>query len=132
MTVNEHFVAFTPYASRFAFEVVLAPRVHAHEFGEIAPGLMAPLAATLVDVLKRLKLLLRDVPYNFVLHTAPNTNAPPRGAHHFMTLPYDWHWHFEILPRLSRVAGFEWGTGFHINPTPPEEAARLLREIDVS
>jgi len=132
VTVNEHFVAFTPYASRFAFEVVLAPRRHAHEFGEIPPGLMAPLAATLVDVLKRLKLLLRDVPYNFVLHTAPNTNAMPRRAHHYTTLPYDWHWHFEILPRLTRVAGFEWGTGFHINPTPPEEAARLLREIDVS
>jgi UDPglucose--hexose-1-phosphate uridylyltransferase len=29
------------------------------------------------------------------------------------------------------VAGFEWGTGFYINPTSPEEAARYLREAAV-
>ncbi len=49
-------------------------------------------------------------------HTAPWTGA-------------DFHWHIEIIPKLTKVAGFEWGTGFYINPTPPEEAARFLREI---
>jgi UDPglucose--hexose-1-phosphate uridylyltransferase len=39
-----------------------------------------------------------------------------------------YHWHFEIMPKLTKVAGFEWGTGFYINPTPPEEAAEYMRE----
>ena len=41
-----------------------------------------------------------------------------------------YHWHVEIIPRLTRVAGFEWGTGFYINPVPPESAAEFLREVD--
>jgi UDPglucose--hexose-1-phosphate uridylyltransferase len=39
-----------------------------------------------------------------------------------------YHWHIEIMPKLTKVAGFEWGTGFYICPTPPEEAARFLRD----
>ena len=46
-------------------------------------------------------------------------NAEPAGDYY--------HWHVEIIPRITRVAGFEWGTGFFINPTPPEEAAEYLR-----
>ncbi|MBI3087319.1 MAG: hypothetical protein HYY91_00300, partial [Candidatus Omnitrophica bacterium] len=45
------------------------------------------------------------------------------------TIEEDYHWHIELIPRLTRVAGFEWGSGFYINPTPPEEAARYLREV---
>jgi UDPglucose--hexose-1-phosphate uridylyltransferase len=56
--------------------------------------------------------------YNFIVHSAPVQEAP---------LPH-YHWHFEIIPKLTKVAGFEWGTGFYINPTPPEESARFLRE----
>jgi UDPglucose--hexose-1-phosphate uridylyltransferase len=130
VAVNDHFIAFAPYASRFPFEVFLAPRRHVHEFGATPDAHLASFGAALADVLKRLKLLLRDVSYNFVLHTAPNTNVNPRRAFYWTTLPYDWHWHLEILPRLTRVAGFEWGTGFHINPTAPEDAARLLREVE--
>jgi UDPglucose--hexose-1-phosphate uridylyltransferase len=61
--------------------------------------------------------VLGDPPYNFMLHSAPLRTA---GLDHF-------HWHLEIIPKLTRVAGFEWGTGFFINPTPPEEAVRYLR-----
>jgi UDPglucose--hexose-1-phosphate uridylyltransferase len=43
-------------------------------------------------------------------------------------LPYDYHWHWEFIPRLTRVAGFEWGTGFYINPVAPEAVAEVLRE----
>ena len=60
---------------------------------------------------------LGDPPYNFMLHSAP-LRTP--ALDHF-------HWHLEIIPKLTRVAGFEWGTGFFINPTPPEEAAEYLR-----
>jgi UDPglucose--hexose-1-phosphate uridylyltransferase len=43
-----------------------------------------------------------------------------------------YHWHIEIMPKLIYVAGFEWGTGFYINPVTPEEAARLLRENKIA
>jgi UDPglucose--hexose-1-phosphate uridylyltransferase len=54
-----------------------------------------------------------------MLHTAPL---------HDSRLPH-FHWHLEIIPKLTKVAGFEWGSGFFINPTPPEDAARTLRDL---
>ena len=42
-----------------------------------------------------------------------------------------YHWHIEIMPKLTKVAGFEWGTGFYINPMLPEEAAKNLREVEI-
>ena len=36
-----------------------------------------------------------------------------------------------MIPRLTKVAGFEWGSGFYINPVPPEHAAAFLREVEV-
>ena len=131
VSLDEQFVAWAPYASRFPFELLIAPRRHAHDFGLLPDDLLMPLARILSDVLGRLKAFLRDVPYNLVLHSAPNTHVQPRRAHYFTSLEHDWHWHLEVLPRITRVAGFEWGTDFHINPTPPEEAARLLREAAI-
>jgi UDPglucose--hexose-1-phosphate uridylyltransferase len=129
--VTEHFVALCPYASRFPFEILLAPRGHLHDFGQMSDDLLPAFASALSEALRRLKLLLRNVGYNFVLHTAPNVHALPKRTGHFFSLQWDWHWHIEILPRLTRVAGFEWGTGFHINPTAPEEAARALRDVEL-
>ena len=69
--------------------------------------------------MQRLEKCIPGVPYNFVLHTAPLRSEP---MEHF-------HWHFEIMPKLTSVAGFEWGSGFYINPVPPEEAANYLKEV---
>jgi len=85
----------------------------------------------LKDVLQRLKVCLRDPAYNFLVHTIPNTRATPKRAAYWDTIEADYHWHIEIIPRLTRIAGFEWGTGFYINPTAPEEAARYLREVEL-
>ncbi len=122
-------LAFSPFASRFPFEVFIAPIQHSHDFAELSADGLAALSKCLKDVLTRLKLALDDPPYNFMLHTAPNTQTKARRPGHWLTLPYDYHWHFEITPRLVKIAGFEWGTGFYINPTPPEEAAHYLREV---
>ena len=59
--------------------------------------------------------------YNFMLHSSPVGEEVNEY----------YHWHFEIIPKLTRVAGFEWGTGFYICPTPPEESARYMREAEV-
>ncbi len=132
VNLTDDFVVFAPYASRFPFELLLAPRRHQHEFGLAPDSLLPSFAAAMSDALKRLRTVLKRAPYNFVLHTAPNTNVLPRRNYYFNTLEYDWHWHVEIFPRVTRVAGFEWGSGLHINPTPPEDAARWLREADIS
>jgi UDPglucose--hexose-1-phosphate uridylyltransferase len=80
------------------------------------------------QVIGRLKRVLDDPAYNALLHTAPFRGARGSKAAHWKTIEEDYHWHIELIPRLTRVAGFEWGSGFYINPTPPEEAARFLRE----
>ncbi|MEE8220104.1 MAG: galactose-1-phosphate uridylyltransferase, partial [bacterium] len=78
------------------------------------------LASLLRDTMRRLDTVLSDPPYNLIIHTSPVTA---------FNLEY-YHWHIEIIPKLTKVAGFEWGTGFYINPTPPEEAAEYLREAN--
>jgi UDPglucose--hexose-1-phosphate uridylyltransferase len=70
------------------------------------------------DLLARIDKALGNPDYNFVLHNAP-LRSPDLGHY---------HWHLEIIPRTGQVAGFEWGSGFFINPTPPEEAASFLRD----
>ncbi len=124
-------VAIAPFASRFPFEVFIAPEKHSHDFSLMTPDNITAVSKCLKDVLRRLKISLDDPPYNFMLHTAPNVQSRARRANYWTTLEHDFHWHFEIIPRLVRTAGFEWGTGFYINPTPPEDAAKYLREVEL-
>ena len=128
---TDHFVALTPFASRFPFEIFLAPLRHHHSFAEISDEMIHHLAAVLKEVLLRTKKCLNDPPYNFLIHTIPNVKARPRRSSYWDTIDVDFHWHIELMPRLTRVAGFEWGTGFYINPTAPEEAAKHLREVEL-
>ena len=87
------------------------------------------LATVLKEILLRVKKCLKDPPYNFLIHTIPNVKAARKHSMDWATIELDFHWHIEFMPRLTQVAGFEWGTGFYINPTAPEEAAKHLREI---
>jgi len=119
---NAEFIAFAPFASRFPFELCLLPKVHDASFEMAHRDEYRHLAAMLQGVLQRTFTVLPDLPYNIMLHNAPFSDDCDRY----------YHWHFEITPQLTRVAGFEWGTGFYINPTPPEEAARLLREVSAT
>jgi UDPglucose--hexose-1-phosphate uridylyltransferase len=118
---NERFLAVAPYASRFPFETWILPRAHMASFGGIGPEDVAPMAEALKTVLLKLSLCVKNPPYNFIVHTAPYEY--PRSP--------AFHWHLEVMPQLTRTAGFEWGSGFHINPIAPEEAARYLRETAV-
>ncbi|MGH2400106.1 MAG: galactose-1-phosphate uridylyltransferase, partial [bacterium] len=116
---NEHFIVLEPYASRFPFETWILPKVHQSDFGSLTPDLEMPLARSLRETLYRLNTCLNNPPYNFIVHTSPYRD----GSSH------SYHWHIEIIPRLTQVAGFEWGSGFYINTVPPEDAARYLREV---
>jgi len=116
---NESFLALAPFAPRFPFETWVLPKFHSSQFPKLADQDIRLFAAILKDTLQRLEGVLNNPPYNFMIHTAPHTNGHD----------LEYHWHVEIIPKLTRVAGFEWGTGFYINPTPPEDAAQYLRGI---
>lgn len=125
---NDSFLAFCPFASRFPFEVWLMPKYHQCDFNVISHEQLQDFASALKHTLSKLDAALDNPQYNYVIHTAPS-KVPRRG--YWETIDHDYHWHIEIMPRLTKVAGFEWGTGFYINPTPPEEAAKFLREVEV-
>jgi len=128
---GEKFIAMAPFASRFPFELFIAPRNHDHSFAEINDEMVYHLAVLMKEVLLRIRKCLNDPPYNFLIHTIPNVKAKPRRSSYWDTIEADFHWHIELIPRLTRVAGFEWGTGLFINPTAPEEAAKYLREVEL-
>lgn len=128
---NEFFVAFAPFASRFPFEVWLMPRRHEYGFQQLPDEERIQMARCLKDILMRLRKTLNDPPYNYVLHTAPNPVPRPGKPDYWGTIAYDYHWHIEVIPRLTKQAGFEWGSGLYINPTAPEEAAKYLREVKI-
>jgi len=117
---HDAFIAFEPFASRFPFETCIIPKTHQSSFLDMSDWEYLTLARCLRDTLARLKLALNNPAFNFILYTRPTSKE---YQEHF-------HWHIEIIPKLTKVAGFEWGSGFYINPTLPEEAATFLRSID--
>jgi len=115
---TDHFVAMCPYAPRFPFETWVIPKAHHSHIESMSTHVIQNLASVLRSTIQRVDKALENPPYNFVVHTAP---VQDNSVEHY-------HWHIEIIPKLTRVAGFEWGSGFYINPTPPEESARFLRD----
>ena len=118
---NEHFITLVPFAPRFPFEMWILPRTHSARFEECETRLLDALASLFKESLLRMRTALNAPPYNFVFH-----NAPANGNHYNY-----YHWHIEIMPKLTKMAGFEQGTGFYINPTVPEDDARILREAQI-
>jgi len=116
---NSEFISVAPFASFSPFESWIIPKRHSSFFEECQVHEIQSLAWIFQETLKRLEKALNFPPYNFTLHTTPFNER---------SLEY-YHWHFEIIPKLTKFAGFEWGSGFFINPTPPEEAAKFLREL---
>jgi UDPglucose--hexose-1-phosphate uridylyltransferase len=118
---SERFISIVPFAQRFPFETWILPKQHESDYARTTRNDVLELAGLLKRTLQRLRGALDDPPFNLVLHMAPlNTDGLPH-----------YHWHIEIMPRVTRTAGFEWGTGFYINPTIPEETAQFLREVQL-
>ncbi len=118
---NEHFVSIAPFASRFPFEIWIMPINHSPAFENIKDDCAASFAGIIKETLTRLSRALNNPAYNMIIHS-----SPVGSDHHNF-----YHWHVELIPKLTKVAGFEWGTGFYINPTTPEDAARYLREMKI-
>jgi UDPglucose--hexose-1-phosphate uridylyltransferase len=103
---DELSVALAPYAARVPIETWIMPRQH------LAAG------ERLGDLMRRLHKVLVLPPYTLLLHTAPVG----------VDVSASYHWHLEIVPRLTPVSGLAWDGGIHINTVPPEDAAEALRE----
>jgi UDPglucose--hexose-1-phosphate uridylyltransferase len=115
---NDDYIAIAPFAPRSPFETWILPKEHEAAFGPRPNGFKG-LAHILQLILKQFDVVLEYPPYNYIIHTAPFNEEE---SEYF-------HWHIELMPKLTKIAGFEWGTGFYINPTPPEEAAKFMREL---
>ena len=116
---NSKFVTVAPFAPRSPFEMWIMPLTHQSNYAAQSDESLEALTEIFCESLQRLNSCIPNVPYNFVLHTQPLRSGP---LEHY-------HWHFEIVPKLTSIAGFEWGTGFYINPMPPEETCAYLKKI---
>ena len=118
---NDRFITLAPFAPRTPFEMWIMPKRHNSSYVEQDHASLSALTDIFSESLRRLDVCIPGVPYNFVLHTQPLRSQP---LEHY-------HWHFEIVPKLTSIAGFEWGSGFYINPMPPEDTCRYLREVEL-
>lgn len=127
---SEHYIAISPFASRFPFETWFLPKRHSCDFYRSDRVAIPDFANLIGIVFKKMRKAIGDFPFNLVSHAAPfRRDAAKKG--YWDTIERDYHWHFELLPILTRVAGFEWGSGFYINPLPPEDACRAIRDAVV-
>src|SRR3989338_3945837 len=119
---TDYFIAICPFAPRFPFETWIMPKIHKASFENFNDSDINSLSIILQNVLKRIDRVLNFPAYNFVVHSSPFHDSDSESFHS----------HIEIMPKLTKVAGFEWGTGFYINPMPPEQSAKYLREQDLT
>jgi UDPglucose--hexose-1-phosphate uridylyltransferase len=117
---SDGFVAFHPYASRVPFETWVLPRQHSSCFGRITDEGISELADALQTLLRKMYVGLGNPDFNYVIHTAP---IEDEDKHYYI-------WHVQILPRLTLQAGFELGSGMHINVALPEETAAFMRALE--
>lgn len=115
------FVAFCPFASRLPSLVTIIPKWHSSDFGLLNNAEVEQISWLTHRMVRRLERCYPDTAYNFVIHTAPSCQL---GSSTF-------HWRLELFPRITRVAGFEWGSDCYINPISPENAAAALRRVGV-
>ena len=115
---TDNFLAFVPFAASSPFETMVLPKKHDSSFQSTPPERTRELAYAMKTVLAKMHKSLKDPDYNFVIRSAPC---------HEKDLEY-YHWHIQIFPRVSAVAGFELGSGIYINTVIPENAAKFLCE----
>jgi UDPglucose--hexose-1-phosphate uridylyltransferase len=120
------YVVISPFAARLPFETWILPKYHNAYYEKTSDNDILNLAKIIKETLFKIKKKLNNPPYNFIIHTAPSKGFSTRE---WPDLDKKYHWHIEIIPRLIKIAGFEWGTGLYINTTSPEEAARILYSI---
>ena len=119
------YIAWTPFASRFPFEVWILGQPHQSQFTQAEPKTFEDLAHVLKTVLTKIETTLGDTPISFVLHSAP---LRFETEEEIALSDQAYHWHIEILPHAFPAGGFEWGGDFFLSPPTPEACAKILRD----
>jgi UDPglucose--hexose-1-phosphate uridylyltransferase len=120
---DEQFTVFHPFAASRPAETWIVPSEHRPSFEQVGDEELTKLASVALKILQLLRSSFGDPDFNYILHTSP------RGAAH--ESPEYWHWYLQIIPRITTAAGFELGSGIHINPMPPEQTAEIMRQTKV-
>ncbi|HUX35736.1 MAG TPA: DUF4921 family protein [Candidatus Paceibacterota bacterium] len=115
---NDFAIAVAPFVSRQPFEIKVFPRNHQPHFEKTPLADLKGIVSALQEVLRKVEKNLNDPDLNFFIHTAPYKD--PAHYKHY-------HWHIEVLPKISTMAGFELGTGVDINVVDPDAAAAMLK-----
>ena len=115
---NKEFLVVCPFASKSAFQMIIAPKKHLSNFELITEKEKWQLAEAFREAMRKLNKGLNDPAYNFYLHTSPCDGKK---------YPF-YHWHWTILPKTSTWAGFEIGTRMEISTIAPEKAAAYLKK----
>jgi len=115
------FIAFCPFASRFPSMVTILPTNHQPRFQALSESELEQLSWLTHRTVRRIEHCYPDAAYNFIIHTSPN----------HLRRPNSFHWRIELFPRITKIAGFEWGSDCYINPLAPETAAAALRAAGV-
>ncbi|MDR1493686.1 MAG: hypothetical protein LBT05_13340 [Planctomycetaceae bacterium] len=133
---TEQFLLFCPFASRFAMETSILPKRHISHFELLNDKTLKELAFLVRESIIRLEktdkwdknepsynIILKSAPFSkeYFLNSATGKNQESEKNYHFS---------ISILPALTKAAGFEWGTGIHINSVSPETAAAILRKFE--
>ena len=117
---NKYFLSFCPFVSRFPFEIMIIPKKHNGNFCLMNAEEIKALAEIMQGTLRKLKKVFENLSYNYIIHSSPINGD--------LDVEY-YHWHIELMPKLTQVAGFEWGTGFYLDSTSPELAAQYLKAV---
>ncbi|KAB5512180.1 hypothetical protein DKX38_029208 [Salix brachista] len=120
---STHFISIVPFAATYPFEMWIIPRAHYSHFHEFDCDKMVELGGLLKLMLRKMSLQLNNPPFNFMIQTSPLQVKESE-------LSYA-HWFLQIVPQLSGAGGFEMGSGCYINPVFPEDAAKVLREVNL-
>lgn len=117
---NKMAIVFAPFASHSNFELRIFPKKHEAHFEKMDKKELTYFAEALRQSLRKIYKGLKDPSFNFFIHTAPT--IPHQDYQHY-------HWHIEILPKVSIWGGFELGTGIDIVSMSPEATAAYFKKI---
>eukprot|EP00388_Colpodella_angusta_P023022 GDKJ01058845.1.p1 GENE.GDKJ01058845.1~~GDKJ01058845.1.p1 ORF type:complete len:433 (+),score=91.44 GDKJ01058845.1:29-1327(+) len=126
--ITKDFVVVVPFAAHIPFHLMVIPRHHNYSFEEESNEMISKLGRVLRRTFKRLDIKLNNPDFNLILRNSHHAEPSYKN----ISIKDYYHWHLEIFPRLDSwpVAGFEFGTGILCNSHPPEEDAKLLREVE--
>ena len=118
---NNEFLSFAPYASKSPFELWVIPKFHNDSYYKLTDKQIKSLSEVWKATLYKLYAGLNNPPYNYFIHTSPTQK----------NIQKFYHWHMELIPKMTILAGFELGTGMYINIAIPEQSAEYLRKVSL-